>query len=83
MMYPMPMSRPNLWHLHLACPACTGQVYMAASWANQLPPKGEVEQVMLEALGDLVELRPTSRLACQVPLTDALSGIEVIIAPEA
>lgn len=66
-----------------ACSCGTCHVYIAAAWANQLPPKSEDEQMMLEALGDLVELRPTSRLACQVPLTDALSGIEVIIAPEA
>lgn len=66
-----------------ACSCGTCHVYIGAAWAAQLPAKSEDEQMMLEALGDLVELRPTSRLACQVPLTDALSGIEVIIAPEA
>ena len=66
-----------------ACSCGTCHVYIGAAWAAQLAAKSEDEQLMLDALGDLVELRPTSRLACQVPLTDALSGIDVIIAPEA
>lgn len=66
-----------------ACSCGTCHVYIGAAWADKLPPKSEDEQMMLDALGDLVELRPTSRLACQVPLTEALSGMDVVIAPEA
>ena len=40
-------------------------------------------QVLLEALQDFVELRPGSRLACQIDFDDQLSGISVEIAPEA
>jgi ferredoxin len=37
---------------------------------------------MLEAISGAVEVRPTSRLACQIELRDELSGITVEIAPE-
>jgi 2Fe-2S ferredoxin len=33
-------------------------------------------------LKDLTSYRPTSRLSCQIPLTDALDGLRVTIAPE-
>ena len=65
----------------MSCGTC--HVYIADAWAARLPPKGEDEQMMLEALGDFVELRPGSRLSCQIPMTPELSGIEVEIAPAA
>lgn len=65
----------------MSCGTC--HVYIADAWAARLPPKGEDEQMMLEALGDFVELRPGSRLSCQIPMTEELSGIEVEIAPAA
>ena len=39
------------------------------------------EAAMLEAIGEFAELRPTSRLSCQIPMTDELDGIEVEIGP--
>ena len=38
--------------------------------------------MMLEAIGELVPLREGSRLACQLPMTAALSGLVLEIAPE-
>lgn len=65
------------------CSCGTCHVYVAEAWVERLPPKGEDEQMMLEALADFVELRPTSRLACQIKLDDGLSGLVVEVAPEA
>jgi len=38
---------------------------------------------MLEALEDFVEIRPTSRLCCQVKVTDDHNDIKLDIAPQA
>jgi 2Fe-2S ferredoxin len=64
-----------------ACACGTCHVYVAQSWAERLPPRGEDEQMMLEAIGELVEVRPVSRLSCQIRLSEELSGIAVEIGP--
>ena len=64
-----------------ACSCGTCHVYVSPQWADKLPPKGEDEAAMLEAIGEFAELRPTSRLSCQIPMTDELDGIEVEIGP--
>ncbi len=65
-----------------ACSCGTCHVYVSAAWTEKLPARNDDEQAMLEAIGELVEVRANSRLACQVPLSEELSGIEVEIAPE-
>ncbi|WP_029890562.1 2Fe-2S iron-sulfur cluster-binding protein [Polycyclovorans algicola] len=65
-----------------ACSCGTCHVYIADEWAARLPAKSEDEAMMLEALADFVELKPTSRLACQIPLTAEFKGIAVTIAPQ-
>lgn len=62
-----------------ACGTC--HVYIAQAWADRLPPRSEDEQMMLEAIGELVEVRPSSRLSCQIKLSQELAGIEVEIGP--
>lgn len=64
-----------------ACACGTCHVYVAPEWADKLPPRSEDEQMMLEAIGELVEVRPGSRLSCQIPLDERLSGIRVEIGP--
>jgi 2Fe-2S ferredoxin len=66
-----------------ACSCGTCHVYIKRDWAARLPPKTEDEQMMLDAIGELVEIRPESRLACQIPIEEALSGLEVEIGPVA
>ena len=63
----------------MSCGTC--HVYMDPAWADRLPPKGEDEAAMLEAISDFVELRPTSRLSCQIPMDEALDGLQLEIAP--
>ncbi|MDR3417641.1 MAG: 2Fe-2S iron-sulfur cluster-binding protein [Nevskia sp.] len=62
-----------------ACGTC--HVYIDAPWAAKLPPRSEDEQMMLEAIGELVEVRPTSRLSCQIRMNPELAGIAVEIGP--
>ena len=44
---------------------------------ERLPPKSEVEEEMLESAA--AEIRPTSRLSCQIKVTDELDGLVVEI----
>ncbi|HWY25670.1 MAG TPA: 2Fe-2S iron-sulfur cluster-binding protein [Nevskia sp.] len=64
-----------------ACACGTCHVYVGAAWADRLPPRSEDEQMMLDAIADLVEVRPNSRLSCQIPMSEALNGITVEIGP--
>lgn len=56
----------------LACATCH-VVVAAADWPR-LPPPGAEEEDMLDLVPDAVR---TSRLSCQVRLTDALDGLTV------
>ena len=56
----------------LACATC--HVVVDPVWADRLPPVSDDEEAMLDTVFDL---RPTSRLSCQIPLTDALDGLRV------
>lgn len=64
----------------MSCGTC--HVYVAASWADKLPARSQDEADMIEALADFVELRPTSRLSCQLPVDASIDGLEVEIAPQ-
>jgi len=64
-----------------ACACGTCHVYLAAAWAERLSPPSEDEFAMLEAISNLVEVRPLSRLSCQIPMSEELSGITVTIGP--
>lgn len=57
-----------------ACSCATCHIYVKEGWADRLPPAHEMEQDMLECV---LEPRPTSRLSCQITLTDELDGLEV------
>ena len=62
------------------CSCATCHVYVAAPWQDQLPQMQGDEK---EILQELESYRPgSSRLSCQIPFEDSLSGIEVEIAPE-
>lgn len=61
----------------LSCATC--HVYVDEEWLGALPPISTDEDDLLDTSGDR---RPNSRLSCQIPLTDALDGIAVTVAPE-
>lgn len=56
----------------LACATC--HVIVDPVWAAKLEAPNEDEEAMLDTVFDL---RPTSRLSCQIRLTPALDGIRV------
>lgn len=62
------------------CASCgTCHVHVDPDWLERLPPMREDEGATL-SFSDW--RKPSSRLACQIPVTDALDGICVMIAPE-
>lgn len=57
-----------------ACSCATCLCYVDEAWASRIGPPSGMEHAMVEsALRD----RPTSRLACQIKLTDDLNGLVV------
>ena len=56
-----------------SCGTC--HVIVDAAWADRLPAPEAVERLVLETTA--VPAGPTSRLSCQVRLTDALQGLVV------
>ena len=61
----------------MACSTC--HVIVAPEWFDRLPAAKEEEEDMLDLAAHVAR---TSRLSCQIELTDALDGIEVRIPPE-
>ena len=60
------------------CSCSTCHCYVDPSWATRLPPKEEDEASLVEFAW---QPRDTSRLACQIRMTDALDGL-VLYIPE-
>lgn len=58
----------------MACSTC--HVIVGRDWFGKLPPPSEEEEDMLDLAADIAA---TSRLSCQILLTDELDGIEVRI----
>ena len=57
----------------LSCATC--HVYVDAEWAARLPPPHDDERSMLDMTAAPREA--TSRLSCQITLTEALDGLSV------
>lgn len=56
------------------CACATCHVFVEPAWAARLEPPSAQEEEMLNFTA---ERRETSRLACQIPVTDALDGLTV------
>ena len=61
----------------MACSTC--HVIVAAEWFDRLPPASEEEEDMLDLATGVAR---TSRLSCQIMLTEALDGLTVHIPAE-
>jgi len=61
-----------------ACACATCHVVISQDWAGKLAEPSDMEQAMV---AEALEYTETSRLACQVTLTDDLDGI-VVSLPE-
>jgi 2Fe-2S ferredoxin len=57
-----------------ACACATCHVYIAPEWTGVVGPPSQMEEDMLDFA---FEVRPNSRLSCQIKVTDALNGLVV------
>ena len=64
-----------------SCQCATCHVFIEEPWLSKLKPQTEFEAATLEAEGS--EIRPNSRLSCQIKWQDELDGIVLTVAPEA
>jgi 2Fe-2S ferredoxin len=60
------------------CTCATCHCYVAPPWLDKLPEPHPDELALLEYV---YNRRPTSRLACQLFLTDELDGVEIELPP--
>jgi len=62
-----------------SCACATCHVYVDPAFADRLPPIDDNESGLLESS---THRTGSSRLSCQITMTDALDGVRVRIAPE-
>jgi ferredoxin, 2Fe-2S len=61
-----------------SCACATCHVFVSDPFLDKLAPMGEAENGLLDASDSR---RASSRLSCQITLTDDLDGIEIEVAP--
>jgi ferredoxin, 2Fe-2S len=61
------------------CSCATCHVYVAEDYADKVPAMGEDENDLLDSTDHRTG---ASRLSCQIPVSDAIEGLTVTIAPE-
>lgn len=61
------------------CACSTCHVYVDPEWLAKLPPRGADEEDTLDQVGDL---RPNSRLSCQIRLKPELDGLSVTLSED-
>ena len=64
------------------CQCSTCNVYIDEVWLNKLEPAGEDETATLESETEAENIKPNSRLSCQVQWHEDLDGIRLQVAPE-
>ena len=62
----------------MSCATC--HVYIDPDWLDLVGTPGDEEEDMLDHVGDV---RPNSRLSCQILMSDALDGLKLTLAPSA
>lgn len=60
------------------CSCATCHVHIGADWTDSVGPRGDIEDELVSATDDF--LVDSSRLSCQVEISDALDGLKVKIA---
>jgi len=63
------------------CQCATCHVFIEEPWLSMLKPQTEFELATLKGEGS--EIRPNSRLSCQIKWQAELDGIVLTVAPEA
>ena len=62
-----------------ACACATCHVYVAPEWTETVGPPSQMEEDMLDFA---FEVRPSSRLSCQIKVTSQLDGLVVTTPPK-
>ena len=79
----MELIRDQGMDIEAACGGCcacaTCHIYIDDKWIKKLNPIEDDEESMLD---QVFNVRNTSRLACQINLSDDLDGLKLQIAPE-
>jgi ferredoxin, 2Fe-2S len=63
---------------NISCATC--HVWVGEDFAEAVGTPGEMEEDLLDMA--VTERRPTSRLSCQIPVTEELDGLTVEIPPD-
>jgi 2Fe-2S ferredoxin len=58
----------------MACATCHG--YVDEAWAGKLPPPSAQEREMISGC---IDVRPNSRLTCQIKLDETLDGLTITV----
>jgi 2Fe-2S ferredoxin len=61
------------------CSCATCHVFVEEAFADKLPPMSEDESDLLDSS---LHRAANSRLSCQLPVTEAIDGITITLAPE-
>jgi 2Fe-2S ferredoxin len=61
-----------------ACSCATCHAYVDPAWSARLPAMEDLEDAMLDSAN---ERRETSRLTCQISVTEELDGLTVTVVP--
>lgn len=61
------------------CSCATCHVYVDPAWVTKIPAPMSDERELLQ---ELAHHKDSSRLSCQIEMTDALDGLRVTIAPD-
>lgn len=79
----MEVIRDNGIHIKAECNGCcscaTCHVYVDEKWISKVPPARDDEKNLL---ADSYNLKPNSRLSCQILMTPEIDGIEVTLTPD-
>jgi ferredoxin, 2Fe-2S len=62
-----------------ACSCATCHVFIDPEWWERVGEPDDIEFAMLDMVSDVS--KPTSRLACQIKLSNALDGLSATVAP--
>lgn len=64
------------------CQCATCHIYVDEAWLDKLEPPSDFETATLEGEAEDEQIKPHSRLACQIQWREELDGIRVTVAPE-
>ena len=63
-----------------SCTCATCHVWVDEEWYGKLPPASDDEE---DLIFSTLDQKPTSRLSCQILLSDELDGLKVTLTPSA